>query len=173
MNRGLLVPDHLVLRLLLARLAQPDVMKRGFLLDGFPRTVEQAETLDTVLAPRGVDAVIELEVGAETGMERLGLRGRHDDTQLAVTSRLERYDHDTVPVLAWYTARTKVLRVDGDGNADRIAAELRRRVDAIRSRTNAQWQDCPVALSSGGCEPGGARVTFAACARQDDREERA
>lgn len=132
MNRGHLVPDHLVLRLLEARLAQPDIAERGFLLDGFPRTVEQAETLDTLLAPRGVDAVIELVVGAETVMERLGIRARRDDTEAAVTRRLEQHDHNSVPVLAWYEARTALLRVDGDRPADRVAAELRHCVDAIR-----------------------------------------
>ncbi len=63
-------------------------------------------------------------------MERLGLRARRDDTEAAVTSRLELYDHNTVPILAWYEARTNLLRVDGDRRADRVAAELRRRVDA-------------------------------------------
>ena len=132
MNSGHLVPDHLVLRLLEARLAQPDAIERGFVLDGFPRTVEQAEMLDTLLAPRGVDAVIELSVRAETIIERLGRRARSDDTEAAVTRRLEQYDHNTVPVLAWYEARTALLRVDGDRPADRVAAELRYRVDAIR-----------------------------------------
>src|SRR5712692_2324850 len=86
---------------------------------GYPRTVERAEALDTFLAPRGIDVVIELVVGAETVMERLGLRARRDDTEAAVTSRLELYDHNTVPVLSWHEARTNLLRVDGDRRADR------------------------------------------------------
>jgi adenylate kinase family enzyme len=97
---------------------------------GYPRTVERAEALDTFLAPRGIDIVIELVVGAETVMERLGLRARRHDTEAAVTSRLELYDHNTVPILSWHEARTSLLRVDGDRRADRVAAELRRRVDA-------------------------------------------
>jgi len=97
---------------------------------GYPRTVERAEALDTFLAPRGIDVVIELVVGAETVMERLGLRARRHDTEAAVTSRLELYDNNTVPILSWHEARTNLLRVDADRRADRVAAELRRRVDA-------------------------------------------
>ncbi len=148
MNRGQLVPDYLVLRLLEERLARPDVLERGFLLDGFPRTVGQAEMLDTILTPRGIDVVIELVVGAETVTQRLGIRARRDDTEAAVTRRLEQFDHDTVPVLAWYAARTVLLRVDGDRPADHVAAELRHRVDTIRcgrtalgSRTRAPHRD--------------------------------
>jgi hypothetical protein len=63
-------------------------------------------------------------------MERLGLRARRDDTEAAVTSRLELYDYSIALVLAWYEASTNLLRVDGDRRADRVAAELRRRVDA-------------------------------------------
>jgi adenylate kinase len=131
-DRGHLVPDHLVLRILEARLAEPGATERGFLLDGFPRTVEQAETLDTFLTPSGIDAVIELAVPAETVIERLYRRERRDDTEAAVTRRLAEYYRNTVPVLDWYVGRTPLLRVDGDRPADRVAAELRQRVDAIR-----------------------------------------
>jgi adenylate kinase len=132
MNRGHLVPDHLVVRLLEARLAQTDATERGFLLDGFPRTIEQAETLETLLAPGGIDAIIELTVGAETVKERLALRARRDDTETAVAQRLEQYDQNTVPVLTWYETRTSLLRVDGDRPTDWVSAELRHQVHALR-----------------------------------------
>jgi len=133
MNRGSLVPDRLVLRILAGRLAESGVTGRGFLLDGFPRTVEQAEKLDTLIAPKAIDAVIELAVRAETVIERLRLRARDDDTEATVARRLAEYDRNTVPVLAWYAARTPLLRVDGDRPADWVAMELRQRVDAIRT----------------------------------------
>jgi adenylate kinase len=139
MNRGGLVPDDLVLRLLQSRLAEPNAMERGFLLDGFPRTVAQAETLDIFLAPSGIDAIIELAVRAETVIERLRLRARRDDTDEAVMRRLEEYERNTVPVLAWYSARAPVLRVDGEHPADRVATEFAQNIDAIRRRTRS----CP------------------------------
>jgi adenylate kinase len=132
MKTGHLVPDHLVLRLLEERLAQPDATERGFVLDGYPRTIEQAKALDTLLAPSGIDAVIELAVGAETIKERLGLRARLDDTEAAVIRRLEQYDDITVPLLAWYEKRTTLVRVDGDRPTDRVSAELHHQVHAFR-----------------------------------------
>ena len=81
---GLLVPDQLVIQTLAVRLAHPDAMQRGFLLDGFPRTVEQARTLARFLAPDSLDAVIVLVVETDAVVRRLALRGRSDDTRCAV-----------------------------------------------------------------------------------------
>ncbi|HEY3723754.1 MAG TPA: nucleoside monophosphate kinase [Acidimicrobiia bacterium] len=128
---GRLVPDDLVLRTLETRLAEPDAMQRGYLLDGFPRTVEQARTVATFIAPATVDVVIALAVGPETVARRLALRGRADDTRSAVRTRLERYDCETVPALDWYEEAGLLLQVDGDRPPDRVREDLCRRIDGL------------------------------------------
>jgi adenylate kinase len=128
---GLLVPDQLVVQTLAVRLAHPDAIQRGFLLDGFPRTVEQARTLARFLAPDSLDAVIALVVETDAVVRRLALRGRSDDTRCAVRTRLERYHRETVPVLAWYEDAGLLLVVDGDRPPAVVAHELRRRLDAL------------------------------------------
>jgi adenylate kinase len=113
-----------------AELAKPDVMQRGFMLDGFPRTVEQARSLAAFVAPATIDLVIALAVRPETVARRLAFRGRADDTRSTVQTRLERYHRVTVPTLVWYDEAGLLLVVDGDG-PDHVREELCRHIGAL------------------------------------------
>lgn len=128
MDKGGLVPDDVMLGVVEERLAQHDVAERGFLLDGFPRTVAQAEALlDTV----SVDAAIDLVVPEDVVRERMLGRGREDDTPEAIDKRLELYAAETVPVIEYFTGRGLLVPVDGLGTPAEVTARL---VEAIDSR---------------------------------------
>lgn len=129
MNAGEYVPDDVTNGMLRERLLQPDAEK-GFLLDGYPRTLAQVEFLDSVLDSQGValDRVIELVVDVEEVVSRLLERaaadGRKDDTEDVVRRRLEVYTEETAPLLALYDARGLLTRVDGFGTIDEVANRI-------------------------------------------------
>lgn len=118
MARGDLVPDALVIAMLMQRVAGADAA-RGFILDGFPRTMPQAEALGRELGG-GVDAVVLLEVPEDELVRRLLARGRADDTEKTVRNRLDVYRQQTEPLVAFYGARTRVHRVDGVGAIEAV-----------------------------------------------------
>jgi adenylate kinase len=143
MEAGGLVPDDLVVRMIDARLNQPDAGK-GVLLDGFPRTVPQAKTLDRMLKARGdyVAEVISLEVSdAELEariVKRAVIEGRSDDTPEGLANRLVVYHQETRPVLDYYRSHgTRIEEIDGvgdiDGITDRIIEALRHNGAAVGS----------------------------------------
>jgi len=130
MDAGGLVPDDLVVRMIDARLNQPDA-KRGVLLDGFPRTVPQAATLDKMLARRKerVADVISLEVPDDELktriLKRATIEGRSDDTAEGLAQRLVVYRQDTAPVLEHYRAAgTNIEAIDGVGDIDAITERI-------------------------------------------------
>lgn len=124
MARGELVPDEIVIGIIDERLKQPDVGK-GFILDGFPRTVAQAEALDRLLAAKGIklDAVVELKVDEgillkriETRIAEMTARGesvRADDNPESLKKRLDAYRTQTAPLSAYYAANGSLLEIDG------------------------------------------------------------
>src|SRR6478735_3225983 len=132
MERGDLVPDSLVLEILASRFAADDVRTRGFVLDGFPRTIEQAVALDALLGSRPVDIVIELVVRTDTAQERLRSRGRLDDVDRAVTRRIDDFVQRTTPLLAWYRERAEVevWTIDGERGEVDVSRELLERIEA-------------------------------------------
>jgi adenylate kinase len=130
MDSGGLVPDDLVVRMIDARLNQPDAGK-GVLLDGFPRTVPQAVTLDRMLKARGdyVAEVISLEVPDEELktriLRRATIEGRSDDTLEGLANRLVVYHQDTWPVLDYYRSHgTRIEAIDGVGDIDAITDRI-------------------------------------------------
>ena len=131
MAAGELVPDELIVRVIERRLRQDD-SRRGVLLDGFPRTVPQAQALDAMLERqgRGVDMIICLDVPRQLLRERILKRaleeGRLDDTADAIETRFEVYERDTAPVCEHYAMKQKTRKVcvDGVGSVD----EVRQRV---------------------------------------------
>lgn len=132
MSSGQLVPDDLIVRVIEARLLRKEGGS-GILLDGFPRTVAQAQALDAVLARAGrtIDVILFLDVPEEELRERILRRGaeedRPDDTPEAVHTRLEVYESETAPVLDYYDAvGANVQHVDGVGDIDEVRARLRR-----------------------------------------------
>jgi adenylate kinase len=128
MDAGEYVPDEITNAMVKDRLAQPDA--DAFILDGYPRTADQVERLDEMLAEIGhpLDAVIVLIVDDEELVQRIVERGRtsgrSDDTEEVVRNRLKVYQGETEPLLALYRQRGLLREVDGMGDIDEIAAKL-------------------------------------------------
>ncbi|AEQ97789.1 adenylate kinase [Xanthomonas oryzae pv. oryzicola] len=131
MARGDLVSDDILLGMLEARLGQADVAK-GFILDGYPRNVAQANALDALLSKIGqpLDAVVQLDVASELLVERIAGRakaeGREDDNPESVRKRLQVYTDSTAPVIGFYEQRGKLTRVDGVGSLDEVLERIRK-----------------------------------------------
>jgi adenylate kinase len=164
MDAGELIPDDIVIGVVRERLDQDDTKVRGFVLDGFPRTVAQAEALDRLLNPRGVDMVLDLEVPTDVVLTRLAGRRvcqdcganysmenppksnwtcdncggevvlREDDTESAIRRRLDLYEKETAPLIEWYLTRDKLVAVDGLGSPDEVTNRLVRAIDQRRGR---------------------------------------
>jgi adenylate kinase len=123
--RGELVSDAIVIEVARARLARSDA-QAGFVLDGFPRTVAQAEALDRMLAVMGapLDACVALEVDEEAVVERLlrraGVERRSDDTEQAIRRRIRVYREQTAPLLDYYRRRGVLRAVDGRGSIEEV-----------------------------------------------------
>ena len=135
MARGELVPDEMVVAIIADRIDQPDC-KNGFILDGFPRTVAQAEALKDLLAARGltIDAVIKFKVDervllqrVETRVKEMAARGealRADDNPETLGKRLAAYRAQTRPVVDYYTREGLLFTVDGMGSMDEVSAAI-------------------------------------------------
>lgn len=151
MDRGQLVPDDVVLGIVADRLAEPDARERGFLLDGFPRTIAQAEGL-VGLTP--IDVAINLDVPEDVVLERLSSRRvceqcgrnysvgsppsndwtcdvcggrvvqRDDDKPEAIQRRLAAYREQTVPTIEWFDSKGLLVTVDGVGDPDEVSQRL-------------------------------------------------
>ncbi|MVU82581.1 adenylate kinase [Nocardia sp. ET3-3] len=126
---GGLVPDDLVLKMLDERLAEADA-SRGFILDGYPRTLAQARALDTLLTRTGrmLDRVVELEVSDTVILERCAARfaieHRRDDDPEVVRSRLALYRTNIAPIVEYYRPRGLVATIEGTGEVDDILARI-------------------------------------------------
>jgi adenylate kinase len=154
MNRGDLVPDDLTLRIVEERFAEDGLIDQGFVLDGFPRTLPQAEKLEAVLDGHPLDLVINIDVPTEIVLDRIAGRRvcekcgttfhvsappkddwtcdvcggrvvqREDDTEDAVMRRLELYEEETVPIIDFYRRVGKLAVIDGSGDADGVFERL-------------------------------------------------
>ncbi len=152
MDDGQLVPDEVTIGLVKERIGQADA-KEGFMLDGFPRTLPQAEALDAALteAGGGLDAVVLLEVQDDLIVERIvgrrsdpetgtiyhlkfnpppaevmgRLKHRADDTEVACRARLDVYHGQTAPIIPFYEAKGLLKRIDGVGAADDVTERIR------------------------------------------------
>jgi adenylate kinase len=131
LDSGRLVPDELTIELVRERLDEPDTAD-GFLLDGFPRNVTQADLLNKILADRDekLDAVIELQVDEDVLVERLLARGRADDTEEVIRNRQQVYRSETEPLLDYYS--DLLITVDGVGAPDEVTDRI---LNALRDRT--------------------------------------
>jgi adenylate kinase len=117
---GDLVPSDVTNALVRDRISQTDCRSNGFILDGYPRALEQAEALTRTLADRGdnIDAVLEFQVPEDRLLERLRERARADDTDEVIHNRLRVYRQQTAPLLAHY--HNKLITVDGVGSIDEV-----------------------------------------------------
>ncbi|MDF0494788.1 MULTISPECIES: adenylate kinase [Bradyrhizobium] len=152
MASGGLVPDDVVVGIISDRIEQPDA-KSGFILDGFPRTVPQAEALDELLKRKHLklDAVIELRVNesallsrVETRVAQMRERGeevRLDDTPEVLTKRLASYRSQTEPLIHYYSERRKLSTIDGMMTIDEVTRAIHRQLlalGAVEPKTHAR-----------------------------------
>ncbi len=131
MDRGDLVPDDVMVDIIADRIAQPDAA-RGFILDGFPRTVAQAEALEGLLARNGIglDAVVQIEVDEAQLIDRIDQRAREsggeraDDNAAVLKNRLDVYRRQTAPVAEYYRGKGVLSKVDGMRSIDEVEVEI-------------------------------------------------
>ncbi len=136
MARGDLVPDEVVCGIVAERL-DDKAAKNGFVLDGFPRTIAQAEALDEIMEQKGIslDAVISLEVEPEALIERIKTRavesggGRADDNVEVLRNRLDVYHELTKPLLAYYERHGNLKTIDGMASIDEVSAAIARALE--------------------------------------------
>jgi adenylate kinase len=130
MDSGELVPDSVTIEMVRDRLTHDDAAK-GFILDGFPRTPNQARALGALLTERGedLDATVEFRVGEDELVRRLLGRGRADDTEDVIRRRQQVYREETEPLLAHYADR--LVSVDAVGTVEEITDRV---LDALRAR---------------------------------------
>ncbi|MFM8734231.1 MAG: adenylate kinase [Pirellulales bacterium] len=139
MEQGQLVPDSIIVGMVNRRLQAPDC-RTGCLLDGFPRTLPQAEILDELLERRAmsVDGVIELAVPRDELVRRMLARKREDDDPQIFAKRITSFEVQTAPLLDYYGRQGKLASIDGLGTADeifdRVKAAVRRFERESRSR---------------------------------------
>jgi len=135
MSRGELVTDEIVVNLIEARLPEAEAAG-GAIFDGFPRTLGQARALDDMLAGRGrkIDLVVRLDVDEVALKARVAGRfaesGRPDDNPVSFEQRLVAYNRDTAPLLPYYEAQGKLVRVDGMANVEAVASAIDAALDS-------------------------------------------
>ncbi|OBC04036.1 adenylate kinase [Gordonia sp. 852002-50816_SCH5313054-c] len=119
LDAGDLVPPEITVDMVRARLSEPDASK-GFILDGFPRSIEQAEALNSILADLDteLDAVVSFVVDPDVVVDRMLARGRADDTEDVIRNRMAVYDKETAPLLEYYGDQVKT--VDAVGEVDEV-----------------------------------------------------
>ena len=130
MDAGELVPDAVTVAMVRERLTHDDAGK-GFILDGFPRTISQAGSLGEILSERGedLDAIVEFQVSEDLLVQRLLGRGRADDTEDVIRRRQQVYRDETAPLLEFYSDR--LVTVDAVGEVEEVTDRV---TDALRSR---------------------------------------
>ncbi len=136
MDRGEYVPDSLTNALVRDRLSHDDALG-GFLLDGYPRTIDQVHELDSILTDAGkrLDVVVQLTADTDELVRRLAHRaeveGRADDTPEVIRRRLEVYDSQTAPLIDVYATRGLVAMIDGLGDISEVTARI---IEALEAR---------------------------------------
>ena len=125
MAAGKLVDDELMAEVVRDRLAKPDA-RRGYLLDGYPRTLPQAKTLEGILQESGqqLDAVVMVDVPVDELVRRSLLRGRADDTEEVIRERQRVYREKTEPLIGYYRERGLLREIDGHRPVDEVTAHM-------------------------------------------------
>jgi len=140
LEAGDLVPDDLMIELIRGRIQSPETAD-GFILDGFPRTMAQADALDVMLSEidRPLSVVLELQVPDDVAIERLRKRaaaeGRSDDTPEAIANRIDLYHRETKPLVSHYRLAGNLVGIHGDRSENEVFAEIQDAVDQARVAT--------------------------------------
>ena len=138
-DSGRLVPDNLMIALIRERLSGEDA-REGFVLDGFPRTMAQADALEETLREigRDLDVVFELQIPDEVGRERMLKRaaeeGRTDDTPEAIDERLRLYHEETKPLIEYFRTRGNLVGVHGDRPVNQVFSEIQQTLEQVAVR---------------------------------------
>jgi adenylate kinase len=138
-DAGSLVPDDLMIALIRARLAEDDA-RDGFVLDGFPRTMPQADALEEMLREigRDLDVVLEFQVpdlvGRERMLKRAAEEGRTDDTPEAIEERLRLYHEETEPLIEYYRSRGNLVGIHADQPVDAVFSEIQQTLEQVAVR---------------------------------------
>jgi adenylate kinase len=138
-DSGGLVPDDLMIALIRERLGEEDA-REGFVLDGFPRTMPQAEALEEMLREigRDLDVVFELQVPDGVGRERMLKRaaeeGRTDDAPEAIDERLRLYHQETAPLIEYYRTRHNLVGIHADRPVNEVFAEIQQTLEQVAVR---------------------------------------
>ncbi len=138
-DAGGLVPDNLMIALIRERLGAEDA-REGFVLDGFPRTMTQAEALEEMLREigRDLDVVFEFQLADEVGRERMLKRaaeeGRTDDTPEAIAERLRLYHEETEPLIEYYRTRGNLVGIHADRPVNEVFAEIQQTLEQVAIR---------------------------------------
>jgi adenylate kinase len=137
-DRGALVPDRVVMEIVQEQLTKPEA-KKGWILDGFPRNVSQADALDELLigiSQQSYDCVISFEVPESVLVERLKERaikeGRTDDTPEVLRNRLQSYHEETAPLIEFYNARKKLETINGFMSMEAVTSALKEVVEDLK-----------------------------------------
>jgi adenylate kinase len=136
-DAGELVPDDLMIELIRERLSDDDT-EPGFVLDGFPRTMAQADALDSMLSEidRPLDVVLELQVPDAVAIERLRKRaveeGRSDDTPEAITKRIDLYNQETKPLVSHYRLAGNLVGIHGDRPENEVFSEIQQAIEQAK-----------------------------------------
>ncbi|MGN7134880.1 adenylate kinase [Rhodococcoides corynebacterioides] len=130
LDAGDLVPSTLTVDMVRDRLAEPDATG-GFILDGFPRSVDQADSLAGILEDLGtrLDAVVSFVIDEDVVVERMLARGREDDKEDVIRNRMKVYRDETAPLLEYYKDHGRLVTVDAVGEVDDVNAKV---IDAIQ-----------------------------------------
>ena len=169
MDRGELLSDDLIIEMVTTRLEESDTKNRGFILDGCPRTVTQAQMLTDWMAPFDLDLVIDIEVPTSQVLRRLASRRvcvdcganyslasrpiinwtcdvcggeviqREDDTEEAISRRLEIYEIQTAPLIDWYRDRGQLAQVSGTGSPESVTKRIVRAIEDRRNRKGGRF----------------------------------
>ena len=131
MERGGLVSDQIVLSIVEERIAKDDC-KKGFILDGFPRTVNQAEKLDLLLSTNNkLDYVLRIKVDEEEIIKRLIDRAREDDKPDIIKNRFKTYNSETQPLIPFYEERKILFNIDGMQEIEKVSEDIKKVIGAI------------------------------------------
>lgn len=131
MDAGGLVGDDIMIPVAANRISEPDAAANGFVLDGFPRTIDQAEGLFQTLGESALHAAVNLDVPLDEVTIRMKARARADDTDEAIAQRLGLYESETRPVLEWFESRGLLVTVDGLGTEEEVTERLFAAVDTL------------------------------------------